>query len=291
MKPEDFQKILNFDALSEAEKITGKSYKEDQDTSNLGMFLHMKMGEEKKRLLIGRSDTHFNMTEAESLQIFKMNGFKIVLQEPFINQDGIEERFYVLFDYENSILLSFDTFTWKDDGSWAKSGKTVPPPAFNGGHVYFNYAFRNNPKVSLSGGCVCANFGKKRELLYLDKEENMYFVPKNCRTPNWDLHNQTFEEYKEICNPYKERYTKWVEDNQLYEIWTGYLHPTEGLIFNLNQLKENGFFIKEWLECPFIWFLNYMDSKKEGYDYKQINKDRIAKLPAEIQKIINYTES
>ena len=290
MKPEQFKKILNFDSLAEAEKITGKSYKEDEDTSMLGMLMHMKMSEEKKRLLIGSNDTHFGMTEAEALQIFKMNGFKIVLQDPFINEDDIEERFYVLFDYENSILLSFDTHTWGDDGSWAKSGKTVPPPSFNGGNVYFNYASQKHPNVSLSGGCVCDDVNGKRKLAYIDKDLKKYYVPEECTTPRWELDNQTYEEYKEICKPYEERYKRWVEDNQFYTVWSGDLHPTEGLIFNLNQLKKSGFFLRQWLECPFIWLLHYMDSKNKDYDYNQINKDRISKLPVEIQQIIKYRE-
>ena len=45
---ENILKTQKFDALSEAEKITGKSYKESDATSSLGFFLHILKGQEMK---------------------------------------------------------------------------------------------------------------------------------------------------------------------------------------------------------------------------------------------------
>ena len=38
-----------------------------------------------------------------------------------------------------------------------------------------------------------------------------------------------------------------------------------------------------WKERPWLWLLNYMDSKEEGYDYNAINEQRIAALPTGVR--------
>ena len=57
-------------------------------------------------------------------------------------------------------------------------------------------------------------------------------------------------------------------------------------MFNLGRLAKHGTFVSPWVERPFLWLLNYMDTKTEGYDYKAINEARIAKLPEHVRTCI-----
>ena len=60
------------------------------------------------------------------------------------------------------------------------------------------------------------------------------------------------------------------------------------LIYKLNQLRENGKFVK-WSETPFLWLLNYMDTRQDDYDYKAINEARLATLPVEVREGMGLT--
>lgn len=42
----------------------------------------------------------------------------------------------------------------------------------------------------------------------------------------------------------------------------------EGFIFHLESLSEAFKFSHSWSTVPFLWFLNYMDTKDPDYDYK-----------------------
>lgn len=60
----------------------------------------------------------------------------------------------------------------------------------------------------------------------------------------------------------------------------------EGLRFHLDALSEAFEFSKNWSVIPFLWFLNYMDTKAENYNYEKINKQKIDASTPEVRKII-----
>lgn len=60
----------------------------------------------------------------------------------------------------------------------------------------------------------------------------------------------------------------------------------EGFRFHLDALSEAFEFSKRWSEVPFLWFLNYMDTKDENYSYKKINEQKIDACTHEVRKII-----
>lgn len=60
----------------------------------------------------------------------------------------------------------------------------------------------------------------------------------------------------------------------------------EGFRFHLDALSEVFEFSKSWSKVPFLWFLNYMDTKDENYSYKEINKQKINACTPEVRKII-----
>ena len=60
----------------------------------------------------------------------------------------------------------------------------------------------------------------------------------------------------------------------------------EGFRFHLDALSEAFEFSKSWSTVPFLWFLNYMDTKDENYSYKKINEQKIDACTPEVRKII-----
>lgn len=73
-------------------------------------------------------------------------------------------------------------------------------------------------------------------------------------------------------------------------VYPGYHDGREALKFNFEQLKANGEFVSPWVASPFLWLLNYMDTKVEGYDYKEINNARFADLPEHVRTAIGVNQ-
>lgn len=60
----------------------------------------------------------------------------------------------------------------------------------------------------------------------------------------------------------------------------------EGFRFHLDALSEAFEFSKSWTKVPFLWFLNYMDTKDKNYSYEEINKQKINASTPEVRRII-----
>lgn len=124
-----FDDLLNMDPLLEAENITGKSYKDDEDTTMLGMALHM-LKNEQVRLELGlRGDTYYSMTYDEYMAVAHNLGFVTMLSLPFTNGDGVEE--VQEFLWRDGLLLITESYTWE------KGGKR----STNNAKMYFNCEF------------------------------------------------------------------------------------------------------------------------------------------------------
>lgn len=276
---------LNYDALSEAEKLTGKSYKECKITESIGFFDFILSNKRKEQLLSSVNDTTFHETEESYMKKVTDFGFKLVLTIPFMNDSNIEERFHIMFHDEYSILLKWDTHTWGDDGSWAKAGKEVPPPSRNGGSFFYNWSPNKLGLMCTSSGGFISNGDKGDYSCLFNKDFTPHILPDELRKkrPILDNNYEDFLEKKKIWNKEVEEYLS--KNNTVY-IWSGDHDCREALKFNIERLLENGIFLKKWKKQPFLWLLHYMDSKTPGYNHEQITKDRIALLPEYIQEII-----
>lgn len=285
----ELKALLNFDALHEAEKVTGKSYKEDGGTESLGFLWHIENSQKRKALLTKLGDSTFSNTEEDYLNIVKSIGFESLLVEPFINRDGIEERYHIMWNKERSILLSFDTHTWGDDGSWAKAGKDVPPPNVNGGKIYYNWSPNPDCKnhCTSSGGYVGNGDSNKSYSVYFNSDFTPHILPDELRVIepklDWDDYDGYIKAFDEWCDIV----TDYVKENQLVKVWSGDHSCQEAIKFNISELEKNGAFLKQWVEPPFMWLLHYMDSKDDGYDYKAITNERLKQLPKEVLEAMN----
>lgn len=286
----ELDKALKYDALSEAENITGKSYKEDKQTEHLGFMGHILNSERKEKLLSSVDDTCFSETEQEYLRKVTDFGFKTLLIEPFINKDKIEERLYIMFHYDYSILLVWDTHTWGDDGSWAKAGETVPPPSRNDGKFYYNWAcdrqLPNMHSYTSSGGCVSTEDDNKTYSCLFNSDLTPFILPNELRLKEVKWRNMEWNEYLKLDRIWNSEVKEYLSDKELFYIWSGDHDCREGLKHNISKMVNNGKFLKKWKKQPFLWLLHYMDTENDNYDYEAINKERIAKLPKDVQELI-----
>lgn len=60
----------------------------------------------------------------------------------------------------------------------------------------------------------------------------------------------------------------------------------EGLIHNINKVEEVIPFAPVWKDTQFLWFVDYVEDKVPGYDYKEITQQKISRCPKEFQDII-----
>jgi hypothetical protein len=124
------RKLIQTDPISEAEKMTGKSYKEDEFTLMLGMFESMRLAEEKKRCLKISNDTTFCMKTIDYMRNIEEFGFKMVYEESFEDKKRTE-TFYLYYHYEYGILLKMDTYLDDRNGAdcyynWIPYSKDYP---------------------------------------------------------------------------------------------------------------------------------------------------------------------
>lgn len=142
----DVKELIDFDPLAHAEKLTGKSYKESEETSALGFLLAIDHNEKKKEVLKGNNDTHYSMDFNEYVEIAESEGFDVVYTEKrkvdFHDGVEVEETYLVLWQPVMGILLTVESYR----------GERV-----NSAKMYYNIDFgseipKNYYKVTSSGG-------------------------------------------------------------------------------------------------------------------------------------------
>jgi hypothetical protein len=100
--------ILDYDALANAEKQTGKSIHDDPLTQTIGFSDFIEHNKMKDSVLSSMDDTVFNDSLEGYLRKIKEEGFVEILAEPF--QGHYSEIFYVFYHIQDGILLKFDTY-------------------------------------------------------------------------------------------------------------------------------------------------------------------------------------
>lgn len=260
------KKLQSEDPLLIAEKITGKSYKEDEGTLPLGMALHIQKAESMEKLMDAADDTKFSETTDEYIRKITNFGFIKLYQEEFLAKgweagEVIGESLYIFWHEKYSILLSFDTFR----GSR------------NSGKMYYNWSPSN-----LSSSHSCTESGGFEGFYWTeDLSKEILFEEKS---PIWN--DQPWEEFKVIQDQWSDRNEAHKREHNLKAIWSGDHDCREALKNNVNLMAENGQFLTKWKKQPFLWLLHHGDIKEEGYDHEAISKKRLSKLPEDVRKKI-----
>ena len=235
----------------------------------------------KKENLEEAQDTKLQNGVETYLNTAKDIGFKVVLKEPFISDENVEDFFFILFHYDYSILLCFDTFTWGDDGSW-KNGP--PPPTVNGGSFFYNWSPNNSSsrgKYTSSGQYVCERDYYTHVKLFNKNMKEIYPTKRIVLIEKKGNKNVHLVSRKQLEDFYEKNH----KTSRL--IWVGDHDCRQNLRYNIDNLIKNGNFLKHWVEVPFLWLIHHGDGvDSNNNDYKEINEKRIKKLPIEIQKRI-----
>lgn len=108
---EDIDKILRTDPLAEAEKLTGKSYKDDEETAAMGLLMHMANARRRNHLMEANGDSTFRSREEDYIRIIESIGFEKVWMDVFEGR-VTKEREYI-FHNPAGFLLYFNTYTWE----------------------------------------------------------------------------------------------------------------------------------------------------------------------------------
>ncbi len=260
---ETIESLQNIDPLADAEKIVGESYKTNEEAGILGMFLQMEKSKKIDELMDITDDTKFRETTSEYLRKVMLFGFEIVYKEDFIS-DNTPEEFYILWHKEYSILLSFDTFNGFR----------------NSGNFYYNWSGKN--KVDAGSLLSTGHYYS----LYMNLDD-MKEYPNPEKEPRWV--KETWEEFHEKQKAWSERNSEYVNKNNLRRVWVGSHDCREAIKNNINNLAENGDFIKKWFETPFMWLCHHGD-KESGKSYKSHCKERFEKLPSFVKDCIPFKE-
>ena len=67
-------------------------------------------------------------------------------------------------------------------------------------------------------------------------------------------------------------------------VWQGHHEVNEALRYHLELLQSKGFFLKQWVEQPHLWLLNYVETRSK-IDPAVINKRKLETFP-EIVRIM-----
>lgn len=137
--------ILNLDPLLTAEKLTGKSYKEDKETTFLGMYINQMKNKVVAGIRQAEKDTYYRIGWDELKKLIVERGFAIDYQKRFTDSDGRNPE--EIIAHRGFVLLHATSFMWTHSGE----------ETLNGGHVYFQTVGNLSNILSLnhiSGGCV-----------------------------------------------------------------------------------------------------------------------------------------
>lgn len=114
-KDKQIEAHLNFDSLDAAEKMTGKSYKDDEETSKLGLFIQMQHSQQKKKLLQSTSDLYYGCPFKDAIILALDLGFTPIWNKVYDYQGQYDEEMrteeFVIMYHPNGYLASFSSYS------------------------------------------------------------------------------------------------------------------------------------------------------------------------------------
>ena len=106
--------LLRFDSLDAAEQITGKSYKECEGTSALGMILQLHSSRLTANILNSRGDTTMSMEWEEYQDALRRFGFRKIHEREINRPKWNHKDEWQLWFHDDGILLACDSDNWND---------------------------------------------------------------------------------------------------------------------------------------------------------------------------------
>lgn len=268
------EQLINVDPLSLAEKVTGKSYKEDDGTTMLGMGIQMDKSIQMERLMDATNDTKFSEETDSYISKIEAFGFEKIYEEEF-DSEGTLEKLYVFFHREYSILLNFYTYR----GSR------------NGGDFYYNWIpnDRHNRYGLTSSGSMISNPNDKNRTctFYWNEDLTPHPLPKEIRDREPILNDETpWDVYRELSKSWTEEVGEYYKNRNLIMIWKGSHDCREAVAYKITNLHNNGTFLKYWKKNAIFSLAHHGNWNSKGFDYEKNNERIYAKLPKYVQEVL-----
>lgn len=127
--PKTIKAVLAYDGLADAERLTGASYKDDEATMALGMFLHMGSADMKRSLMRETHDTHHSMDWHYARSVIADLGFTIGHVGVFAGTNGQQEQFILAHSPRG--LIFAESYNWPGRSST------------NSLRFYFNFRYQD----------------------------------------------------------------------------------------------------------------------------------------------------
>lgn len=149
----EFDKLIDFDPLNEAESLTGKSYKEDESTAALGTFLHLEKMKEVQMEMALRDDFHYSISWKDSLRILNELGFEEIYSKSFNRElcGFLYNDCYKIF-WKDGVLLTHESFRNSEVVNrtqfyfnWIPDDGDIPPRS--SGHFFFPHERSSEGRV------------------------------------------------------------------------------------------------------------------------------------------------
>jgi hypothetical protein len=178
-------RVLSFDPLDTAERITGESYKNDKPTEALGFMFAIQHAARKRELLESLGDTYMSMKMPAFLSLMESLSFALILAED-IPDSGDKLRIW----WRDGVLIRADSYCGDD--------------VINSGNAYYNLSADDGAcqYPGGSGGWYSDGNGGQVWSGYFDIREGMRhrldeltsrgkFLPTWVKPPFLWLHNDT----------------------------------------------------------------------------------------------------
>jgi hypothetical protein len=126
---------------------------------------------------------------------------------------------------------------------------------------------------------ACDSFGSARNLasVYYNWKPNEFSSSHSIlHSGSWYVPNKSRAEFLSMNQ----------KDWQEQAIWVGHFDAREALLFELNRLMKNGQFLSPWVQRPFLWFVDYSQTRGKEYDCNKITNDVIKTFPKKVKKLL-----
>ncbi len=127
---------MRFDPLKAAEELTGKSYKDDEQTDQMGTALHFAHVQNTRRIMEAAGDSHYSIKAVQFQHIIQSNGFELIGEE-LVESDKCWLHWHAYWRTPGQLLLC-EYLDWK--GSSGSRAMSV-----NSGNCHYNW--RPKPEI------------------------------------------------------------------------------------------------------------------------------------------------
>ena len=131
MTDDKLTKLLNYDSLSEAEKLTGEDYHDSKLTTGLGFLLLQENERVKREALTANNDLHRRIGFLEAVDVVLDLGFELVYAQ-ILPDPRRDNPVHFQVYWRKGILLTLESYGKDGPGEYERFG-------INQAHIWYNY--------------------------------------------------------------------------------------------------------------------------------------------------------